>query len=422
VSGRRIARLPLELLGLVLAATALIGRSRGDTLVWGPKPILNNRYWSDAMRNAGRKSLTLMESWYAINTREDYDLYFDDLVPRWLVGARLRRVLAPYFAFRFIVENASVLHMPFSGGPLGTTPWWQLEARLLRRAGVRTVVIPYGADVHMVSRFADPVRREAFAGSDVAEHERKIERRVRFWCRWADVIVVGFTLDGVPRWDAAVGNMVCIDLELWAPRVDYASADGRSGSVRILHAPNHRRLKGTEFLLEAVDVLREEGLAIELMLLERVPNDRVREAMRSADILADQFVDLGYGLAAIEGMASGLSVMCNLNDERATRLFDETSFLAECPVVSSTTRTIADDLRLLVTRPELRVELGRAGRAYVEKYHSYDSAQYLFGAIHDKLLRGLNIDLATLFHPDQASFNRSRRAIRHPLVDHRLIA
>ena len=45
-----------------------------------------------------------------------------------------------------------MLHIPFTGGPLGRTRFWRLEAPLLRRAGIKTVVIPYGGDYYLYSQ------------------------------------------------------------------------------------------------------------------------------------------------------------------------------------------------------------------------------------------------------------------------------
>lgn len=421
IAGRAL-RAAIGAVALPLAVAGGRARRRGDTLVWGPVPILNNRYWSEAMRAAGRRSLTLVTTHYAINRREDFDVEFDDLVPKVVRPGPLRGALAPYAALRFVLRNASVLHMPFSGGPLGATPFWRLEARILSGAGVKTVVLPFGADVYMVSRLADERLRSALLGSypHLEREEPAITERVEYWCRQADAIVIGFTLDGVPRWDAPVGNMVCIDVERWRPKERYSDAVGRSEAVRVLHAPNHRAFKGTDALLAAVERLRGEGLRVELDLIERAPNERVREAMQRADVLADQFIAPGYGLAAIEGMARGLPVLCNLEDEVATALFDRGSFLGECPIVSTPPERLEETLRRLVGDPALRRELGTAGRRYVEKYHSYEAAQHLFGAVHQRLLEGRDIDLATVFDPELSPYNRATPRVEHPLVAHRL--
>jgi glycosyltransferase involved in cell wall biosynthesis len=411
----------LLVLPAFLVALALI-RPRRDTLVWTPVPILGNRWWSEAMQRAGRRSVTLMREVYAINREEDYDLLFDAVTPRWIVPGVVRRALRPWFAFLWIARHASVVHIPFSGGPLGDTPLWRLEAPLLRRLRIRSVAIPIGADVYAYSRLPDPSLRHALLLSypDAGRNEYAIAERLDYWTRNADAIVVGFTLDGVGRWDATPANVVCIDTELWAPKAEYSAANGHDGPVRILHAPNHRGFKGTEFLLRAVEELQAEGLEVELVLLERVSNERVKEAMGEVDVFADQFIVTGYGLAAIEALASGLPVLANLEDGPVTRFLRRYSTLGECPVVSTAPETLVENLRAVVTGPEVRERLGRAGREYAEKYHSYELAQYYFGAIHARLLEGADVDLLNLLDPLRSPYNRLRPRVEHPLVDGRL--
>ena len=106
-----------------------------------------------------------------------------------------------------------------------------------------------------------------------------------------------------------------IDTDGWKAKKIYSPNDGVSGPVKIIHTPNHRGFKGTEFLVAAVNELRSEGLKIELILLEGVKNELVRHIMENdADILAEQFIATAYAMSGIEGMASGLPVLANLNN------------------------------------------------------------------------------------------------------------
>jgi glycosyltransferase involved in cell wall biosynthesis len=250
--------------------------------------------------------------------------------------------------------------------------------------------------------------------------EQRVAGHVRYWIRHADVVVLGFVSEGIGRWDVVQGSKACIDINQWRARLAYAENDGKNGTVRVLHAPNHRGAKGTEFLIRAVERLKEEGLAVELLLVEKKQNQEVRALMQQVDILADQLVLPGYGMAAIEGMASGLPVISNLELDSYTRIFRRYSFLNECPILAASPETIERNLRTLVRNPSLRRELGRAGRAYVEKYHSYATAQHLFGAIYRKLLDGEDVDLMNLFHPLKSSYNRATPEVVHPLVESRL--
>jgi len=415
---RRLFGASFDAASLVLLwIVARLPRQPARRLVWGPIAVINNKYWSAAMREAGWDSVTLVEHVATINRREDWDLLFDDVVPRW-IPSRLRARVGPVAAAAYVLRHATVLHCPFSGGPLGQTRLWRFEARLLARAGVRTVVIPFGGDVAMPSRIADPLVRTAYMASypDLARFESRTVARVEYWSRHADVIVVGFTLDGLPRWDVPVGNMIAIDVEAW----QLLPTPPTGGTIRILHTPNHRAVKGTDFLVAAVEQLRREGLDVELVLLEGVPNEGVRAELAAVHIVADQFILPGYGLAAIEAMASGRPVLCNLEHRDATRLFDSLSFLGECPVVSTTPDSLLDDLRVLVTRDDLRGELGAAGRAYVEKYHSYAAAQHLFGSLYRFLLDGEAVDLLSLFDSRSSDYATATPRVEHPLSDHRL--
>lgn len=417
--GVRAARNSITLVA-ILAALLIPPRRR--TLVWGPVPIINNRYWSLAMREAGWDSVTLMEDFYAINARSNFDRYFEDLVPSLLRRTRLARLLTPAMALIWLIRNARVVHLPFTGGPLGRTSWWSLEAGLLRRKGIHTIVMPYGGDAYLYSRVIDPSLRFALQMSYPAEarREREIAERVDYWTRQADVMITGTMIDGLGRTDVINVQPCCIDTRSWTAKSSYSPHDGRSGPVRVLHTPNHRGFKGTEFLLRSVEELQREGLLIELVLLERVPNEVVRQTMQEVDILAEQFIASIYAMSGIEGMASGLPVMVNLESEPHTRPFRRYSYLDECPALSTSPETITANLRRLVTDPALRETLGRAGRQYVEKYHSFATAQYMFGAIYRKILDGDDVDLMRLFHPVVSTFVAATPRIDHPLVESHL--
>jgi len=407
----------------VLALLQLLQRrTRRSMLVWGPDPVISNKYWSAAMKQAGWDSRTLMKTYYpAINRREDFDVYFEDLAS-CIRPRRFAAAIAPLFAHLYVVRHAAVAHIPISGGPLGRTPIWRFEAHLLRLAGVRTVVLPYGADGFMYSMIPDLTVRHALMLSypGAGRDEAQVARRVRYWTRHADAMVLGFVSEGMGRWEVVQGSKACIDVDQWKAKPDYPATNGTNGTVQILHAPNHRGAKGTEFLIHAVAQLKEEGLAIELILAEKRQNEELRELMQHGDILADQLVLPGYGMAAIEGMASGLPVISNLELDAYTRIFRRYSFLDECPIIAASPETIKRNLRILIRNPSLRRELGRAGRTYVEKYHSYATAQYLFGAIYRKLLDGEDVDLMNLFHPLKSPYGRGMPRVKHPLVENRL--
>jgi spore maturation protein CgeB len=120
-----------------------------------------------------------------------------------------------------------------------------------------------------------------------------------------------------------------------------------------------------------------------------------------------------------EGMATGLPVFANLENKNYVNLFRRYSFLNESPILSTSPETLKENLKLLITNPELRKELGELGRKYVEKYHSYNTFQYLFTNIIKKL-NGEDIDLINLFHPLKSDFVKKNFIIT-PLIDNKYL-
>ena len=427
----------------VILIVALVCRVTQNTekpprLVWGPIPAISNKYWSRALAKKGLFSKTLMFSYYSsINKRDDFDLYVLEII-RWplldklsLLGKlfeQFRRSLqltTPYISFVYALANFDIFHHPYSGGFLGLTSLWRLEAFFLKLAKKKVVVLTYGADYHMYSRIVDTSLRHGLLLSYpvAAREEDRIRARVSYWTKHADAVIPGFQIDGLGRWDVLPFSHVTTDTAQWRLKDSYSGHDGTNSTVKVIHTPNHRGVKGTEFLLKAVEELREEGLKVELILVERMPNEEVRRLMaEEADILAEQFIATGYGMNGIEGMASGLPVLANLEHEAYTRVFRRYSYLNECPILSTTPETIKENLRVLVTNPELREELGRSGRRYAEKYHSEETASYMFGAVYEKIWFGKDIDLMNLFHPLKSEYNHHRALVEHPLVENKLPA
>ena len=144
------------------------------------------------------------------------------------------------------------------------------------------------------------------------------------------------------------------------------------------------------------------------------------ERRTKIDILVEQLIATGYGLNGVEGMASGLPVVCNLEDEAYTLPARRWSFMGECPLVSSSPEDLIETLGKLIARPALRQELGSAGRRFAEKYHGLDAGQYFFGAIIDYCY-GRRESLMNLYHPLLTQHPRGLPKIEHPLRKNRIV-
>jgi hypothetical protein len=406
---------------VVVAIVAFVKRRRFASstprLVWGSTPLINNVYWSLSMREGGFISDTYMFNRYSINNRNDFDNILTEEY-RWCPLP-----LRPYLGFCITLMRYDVVFTSFTGFMLATPLLRKFQSGFFRLAGVKTVVIPFGGDAYVYSRIRslETLQGLLFSYPQAARNQKRIAEDVDYWCARADVVISGLMgPDGIGRWDVPTPSPLSLDLTQWEPTTRRSKADGRNGVVVVAHAPNHRGFKGTEFVIEAVNQIRAEGFQVELRLIEGVKNEEVRQIFRDdVDILVEQLLFCGHGMNGLEGMASGLPVICNLEDEQILLPVRRWSFFGECPLVSANPETLVDVLRKLVAEPELRLELGQMGRDYVEKYHGLDSSRYLFSAVLDYLY-GRRDSIANLYHPLTSEYvNRSPRIVP-PLDKNRL--
>ena len=384
-------------------------------LVWGADPIISNKYWSESLKEGGYTSKTLMNGFYSsINKKEDYDIYLDNLCP-----VRMPLNFLAYYAFLYSIWNFDIIHHPAHGYVLRFTYWMKFaEGSLIKWAGCKNVVLPYGSDIWMYSRINNLELRHGLLLSypDAAKSEKEIQKKINYWIGHSSVFFPMLQTDGIAYWDILCYTNWAINDKNWLAEKELNELkNGTDQAVKIIHTPNHRGIKGTEFIIKAAEDLKNEGLKVELILLERIPNDKVKELMANADILAEQLI-IAHGLSAVEGMAKGIPVISNFEDERRNKVFRTYSYLNECPIVSAGPENITDVLRSLIVNPLLRHELGLAGRAYVQKYHSYAFGQFLFGEIYKKIWKGEPVDLLNMFHPLYPnSYNNRIPFVKHPL-------
>ena len=388
-------------------------------LVWGSTPIINYSYWSKAMKRVNYNSETFTKGYYTIiNKRDDWDKIIEECyqtLPYHFRG---------FFAFLESLFKYDVFVISFDGFFIGNTLFENFQAQIMKIAKKKVIILPYGSDSYSYKmiRSTSLIHGLIMSYPEASRKQKYITNKVDYWCKYADAVITGIMgPDGFGRWDVLTPSPFCIDLDQWKPSLKKNLANGIDDRVVIAHAPNHRGFKGTEFIIQSIEKLKSEGLLIELILIEKKQNTEVKRILcEETDILVEQLIATGHGFNALEGMASGITVISNLEDDAYLLPMRRWSFFSECPIVSATPETLTDVLRKLVTRPELRCQLGRVGREYVEKYHGFDSAQYLFSNVIDYVY-GRKESLINLYHPLLGEYPNRSPKIKHPLVNNRII-
>ncbi len=135
--------------------------------------------------------------------------------------------------------------------------------------------------------------------------------------------------------------------------------------ITICQAPTNRFLKGTQYLIDAYEELKEK-YPLKLLILENMPHKEVLKIKyEECDILVDQLTDyggFGYGMNSLEALSMGIPCVTYLNP-------DYESFIPDHPFINASYKNIKEKLEEIIKDDSLRQKKGFYGRLWVEKYH-----------------------------------------------------
>lgn len=129
----------------------------------------------------------------------------------------------------------------------------------------------------------------------------------------------------------------------------------------IIHAPSDEDKKGTSYIIDALQRLEGDGYKFDFILCKKMSNTQVRNLLTKCDIAIDQLFSVAGGLFAVESMAAGCAVLGGN--------IPILSGISDLPIIHTNKTNIYDNIRQLLENPDLRQELAKKGRRYVEKYH-----------------------------------------------------
>jgi hypothetical protein len=362
---------PLLLISMIRRVVYLVFRRDSVFLGFGPVPINLNH--AKAVRHVGGLAESFSTHTYSIGGEIDVKIF---------TSKRLVNFLIRFFCIPYIFSIFRYTHhvFYFDGGALGhgSIFSWRFESLLLRCAGVKSIITAYGSDVHSTRQIRNLELKQGYNTDypDQWRRNRQIESKIKYWSKNGDFILAGCDwVEYLPKWDKLVPSHFAIDTECELhlnPKKEFAS-------FRVLHAPNHRNLKGSKSVEEAVSILKSEGLNIDLTLLSGVSNTQVLHELGEHDLVIDQLVIGWYAQFAIESLARGIPTICFISPEFKnlySNLYPNGFF--ELPFIEANTSNIVEVLRnCYLNRSNLQAVSIR-GRAFVHTFHSFDHIGNMF--------------------------------------------
>jgi hypothetical protein len=268
-----------------------------------------------------------------------------------------------YHLARYLRQGRpDVIHWYYSG----SAATLDTDLRLIKTLGVPGLVEWTGTDIRIPEvEFAEnPYYTMVF---DQGYEYRRFESREQSHQRQARFAAVGFASV------AAAGMMQYmqhnlfrqvfqIEQRLLLDEYQPVYPESNNSIPLVVHSPTAPITKGTTAVLKAIEHLRPK-LRFEFQLIQGVPRHWALEFVRRADIFLDQFVLGDRGIAALEAMAFGKPVICYLKPSLVEQ------YPPDLPIVNASQDNLAEVIAALIQDGPRRNDLGRQGRAYVERQH-----------------------------------------------------
>lgn len=260
------------------------------------------------------------------------------------------------YLFHDLLEHFDVFHFHYAA----TLLQGSADLPLLERQAKKMVMHHWGNDVrtHAIASISNPY---VYTGdSPPADQIDKTLRHLSKFIKHAIVQDYEVYPYVAPYYDNIHVLPIAFDTDTKVPKYP----DIQVSNPLIIHAPTNPLFKGTKFIEEALEKLREEGVSFRYQRVEKMSNAEAVALYQEADIVIDQVLCGSYGMLAVESMSLGKPVIGFIRDDLLLK-FPEIP-----PILSANPDEVYDVIKEVIQNPRLRVEAGQRGRAYVEKHHS----------------------------------------------------
>ncbi|MDA8887811.1 glycosyltransferase [Hellea sp.] len=283
-------------------------------------------------------------------------------------------------ALKIIIKPFDVFHLHTRGflyDRLETTFPTGSDLLLLKAAGKKVIIHFRGSEARLQSEFEknNPFN---YIHDDI---ERTIEKfpehaKRKYISLATDICDAIFVNDPEIQSYVPGSHIIerAIDLTLW----NNVGVE-ETNEPLIVHAPSRRGVKGTEYVIKAVESLKKKGFKFKFQLVESMPHAEARAVYERADIIVDQLRIGWYGVLAVEAMALGKPVVAYIREDL------EYTLGSKPPVINANPYTIELALKDLITDYNYRKEMSMRARSYCEKVHDSNVVAKKLEKIYKKI-------------------------------------
>lgn len=237
------------------------------------------------------------------------------------------------------------------------------DLKILRDHGKKLIVNHRGSEVRMLS-VARSFQNPYVTVKSSWTNEEKIHENLSQLSQYIDhAIVNDYELHAyvAPYYKKVHILPHAIDTAKFQPRYPVEGT-----KPLFIHAPTHRDIKGSAYIVKAVEQLQQEGIDFDFKLIENMAHSEAMELYEKATLVVDQLLIGAYGHLSVESMAMGKPVVCYIRDDLRSK------YPSDLPIISANPDTVYSTLKSLLISPHNFKSIGEQGRAYVKQYHDMD--------------------------------------------------
>lgn len=168
-----------------------------------------------------------------------------------------------------------------------------------------------------------------------------------------------------------------LDLDLWKPFIEIPEKFKlpETRNLRILHSffkdnreNNGKNIKGSPFIVEAINRLKREGFEVEYFYINDVESKNMRYYQAQADIVIEQLIYGWWGSTGLECMALGKPVICYLREDAKQNFFKNFPEYNSLPIIEANTSNIYEVLKKVVVDKKYRDDKSNESRKFAESF------------------------------------------------------
>jgi len=179
------------------------------------------------------------------------------------------------------------------------------------------------------------------------------------------------------QFDETIFKYKSLDLNRWSPKtiIPKKYLFPKTENLKILHSfyddnrdHDGKNIKGSPFILDAIDRLKKEGLPVEYFYIDNIHNSEILYYQLQADIVVEQLIYGWWGSTGAETMALGKPVVCYLRPEWKENFLNHFKEYSSLPIVEANTSTIYEVLKKLTIDDDYRRKKAAESRIFAEKH------------------------------------------------------